>query len=84
MNKTHFKLASILLDMASDKFSNHSCNDFEFPSNFTEEEKQALLVEYNYYNCGRNITPDDDDWIDYPGDSGWMGFLAYRFTQESK
>lgn len=83
LNKTHLKLAALLLDMASDKFGAHSCNDFEFPDSFTEEEQQQLLIEYNLYNCHHQINPGDEEWIDYPGDSGWMAFLANKFVNES-
>jgi hypothetical protein len=45
------KMAAHLLDMASDKFSNHGCNDFDLRQfGFTAEEMREMVVEFNVWN----------------------------------
>ena len=75
------KLAGELLELASDQFSNHGCNDFELPSDWTEEEKLEFTTAMKKWNnCGGDLTEEDkeeavqatkctQDWF-------VMGFLA--------
>ena len=65
MNNPKFlRLAANLLDLASDTFSNHSCNDFKMHG-FSGEELEALADLMNRQNLGSDYkteyAPDDDD-----------------------
>lgn len=86
MEKYHYKLAAVLLEMASDYFSNRSCNDFNL-EDFIEssEDRDKLLTEFNISNARRtDIDLFDDDWVSHPGNDGWMGFLAKKFKQAAE
>jgi hypothetical protein len=43
-------LASELLEKAADEFSNHGCNDFDFPDDWTAEEKADFVLRYHQWN----------------------------------
>ena len=43
MSPKYFKLAAQLLGLASDEFSNHGCNDFEKPDDWTQDEWDAVF-----------------------------------------
>ena len=70
-------LAADLLELASDEFCNHGCNDLDksFFKNWTKEEKQTLSKEYHEWNGD----PENDGGnIFYIGDSSLMSYLAYK------
>lgn len=80
------KMAALLLDMASDKFSNHGCNDL--PKEFidavglTDEEKLQFVTEYYEWN-GDLEEAKKYGWIkashfDNMGDSTLMRFVARK------
>jgi len=50
MNTKELKLAADLLRTASDVFANHGCNDWEFPDDWTEQERHDFVKEYHDYN----------------------------------
>lgn len=58
MSPAFLRLAAHLLDRASDEFSNHGCNDLDFPEEFTPADLEALTDAYNIYNLG----PDRNRW----------------------
>jgi hypothetical protein len=62
---TFLRLAAELLDLASDTFGNHGCNDFKMADRFTEEERIVLADMMNRQNLGPDYkteyAPDDDD-----------------------
>lgn len=80
------KLASKLLKLADDYFSNRSCNDFDLVSEgeLTPEEAHQVNRDYVQWNG------DADSWSDeelqstdaFGGDSGLMRWLAHRFDKE--
>lgn len=41
LSKAELKLIAVLLEKASDEFSNHGCNDYKIPA--TDEHKQIML-----------------------------------------
>lgn len=66
------RLASELLEVAADQFSNHGCGDLEKPSYFTKAEWKQLAVDYEKWNSGG----EDDagplaDWVAMT----WCGIL---------
>jgi hypothetical protein len=81
------KLAAKLLEIASDYFANHGCNDFDLvEAGLTPEqayEVNRAFVEYQ---------GDADDWTEEElrvthaccGDSGLMEWLADKLQKESK
>lgn len=77
MTKNEKRLAAELLRMAADEFSNHGCNDYEFPAWFKPLEQNELMAEYEARN-GKEL--DDTP----PGD--WEVFLALadKLEAESK
>ena len=64
LRPTFLRLAADLLDLASDTFGNHSCNDFKMHG-FSGEELEALADLMNRQNLGADYkteyAPDDDD-----------------------
>lgn len=78
MNKKWIELAGKLLDEAADKYADHICNDWDFPKDWTVEDKQEIVkamhvdngsaVEYNEHEL--NVP---DWWI--------MAFLAKKLKE---
>ena len=65
MNKRELELAATLLEMASDKFSNHGCNDFDLPESWTQAECDEFTLAMSTWNGdpenhepGRRMTMD--------------------------
>ena len=50
MNKKELLLAAKMLDMYSKSLGNNTCNDFDFPSNWTEDEKKSFVFDYHEWN----------------------------------
>ena len=81
MNKKEKILAAKMLEMASDEFSNHGCNDVEDSvyEGWTLEERKQFVKEFY-------------EWSGYPehfneqylhiGDSTIMSFLAYKLQTD--
>ncbi|HWY33966.1 MAG TPA: hypothetical protein VNX68_04925 [Nitrosopumilaceae archaeon] len=89
MTKKEKLFLAELLEMASDEFSNHTCNDMpeELLKNFTDKEKESLIKEYHEYNGDpeeiENSTSDlllED--FDCMPDWSWMSFFAYKLKEE--
>lgn len=52
-SNTHLLAAAAdMLDTMSNHFSSHTCNDYEWPSNWTGDQKRAFLREVYRYNSG--------------------------------
>ena len=74
------RLAAALLELASDQFSNHGCNDMETQilSEFTEEEKIDICLDINRRNgddCGLYFD-SIPDWL-------WMQYLADKLKEDN-
>lgn len=77
MKSKEIKLISKLLEMASDEFSNHGCNDVEdsFYEGWTIEERIQLVKEFHEYNG------DPEEFNEnflYLGDDILMSFFAHK------
>jgi hypothetical protein len=78
MNAKWMRLAGEMLDVAKDEFSNHVCNDWDFPDDWTHEEK----VEFVKAMHDDNGSPEefDPEHLDMP-DWWIMAFLAGRLKE---
>lgn len=73
------KLAAILLEMASNHFGNHGCNDFPLEKYLTPEEQQMLTKQYHEWNGDpEEYNPDRPMSLDF----ALMGFLAAKIYPE--
>lgn len=50
MTAKQLKLAGEMLALAADQFSNHGCNDWEWPETWTQDERDAFAKAYHEYN----------------------------------
>ena len=81
MTKKDYYLIADLLDMASDEFSNHGCNDFAVENYYTKEELCELVKSFNIHN---GVTdPNSDHWVEHV-DCDWllMSFFADKLRNE--
>lgn len=83
------KMAAELLEMASEEFSNHGCNDlsadFIKEIGLTDEEKLQIVIEYYEWN-GDFEEAKKYGWItakhfDAIGDSSLMRFVARKLRE---
>lgn len=76
ITKKQLELAAKMLELASDQFSNHGCNDLEesFFDGWSLEEKEEIAKEYFEWNG------DEQEGRTYShiGDSEIMSFLAAK------
>lgn len=79
MNKKWLVLAADFLEKASDEFSNHGCNDWEFPENWTTKEKVDFVRDM--YRDNGNIHEFDSGHLNVP-DWWVISFLAKRILLE--
>jgi hypothetical protein len=82
MNEKEKKLASEFLELASDKFSNHGCNDVEesFWEGWTLEDRQQFVKEYHEWNGDPESY--DPERLNLP-DHSIMSFLANKITNKT-
>ncbi len=87
MFKPHeLKLARKLLELASEQFGNHGCNDFDLVENAGLTLEQAYEVNQAYVQWNGN--PDEYEEKELrvthavAGDDGMMMWLAARMEQE--
>ena len=78
--KTELEVMAKLLELASDQFSNHGCNDFELPNT---PQNVALLKKVN------SVTGDDSDPVAYNNglcgnDSALMQYFQGRCEEEAE
>lgn len=90
MTKLEKKLAAQLLEIASDEFGNHGCNDFPMPNT---DENWALMVRMEEDNVGLpwEQIPDEDkakrpplDRDIYFQDSWLMSYLSRMLEKEAE
>ena len=75
MNKGGFLLASRLLDMASETYGNHGCNDMDKDmfNGISDEDKLELEKDINRRNSS---DPDEYCEFDRIPDWWWMAYFA--------
>ena len=79
ITKKQLLLAAKMLELASDQFTNHGCNDVEESifNDWTLEEKEAFAKEYFEWNGDEQ----EDRTHLHIGDSEIMSFLAEKLTK---
>ena len=82
MNTKEKQLAAKMLEMASDEFSNHGCNDVEDSvcEGWSLEERQQFIKEFHEWNGDPENF--DKDWL-HLGDSTIMSFLAHKLETDA-
>ena len=63
MNKKELELAAKMLEQLSEILSNRGCNDWEFPEDWSDEEKTALIKDYHDYNGDPEEFDDQHIWL---------------------
>ena len=89
MNAKWMQLAGELLERASDEFSNHGCNAYDWPDDWTEDDKRQLSEAMAVDNIGKpldkfNANQKEDlegDIEDCPGDWRLMEFLGKQLNK---
>jgi len=66
------------LEQASDEYSNRTCNDWKFPSDWTKEEKIEFCKEFHEWNGDSEEFNEDN--LRLP-DFAVMSFLAHKLYQ---
>lgn len=89
MTKLQKKLAAYFLELASEEFSNHGCNDIDSDAidivlQMTNSERTKFCKEYHKYNRDDEETDIEDAQTEMLNMSDWeyMSFLAYKLEQE--
>lgn len=86
LTDTQAKLLVELLELSSDQFSNHGCNDFDLTKSIPElADRRELMRTYNEHNG----SPEDFEYDDEHGsefkdasDAAMMGYLADRVKEQ--
>jgi len=80
------KLLIELLELASDNFSNHGCNDFDLTKSVPDlEDRRALMKSYNDYNGSPEDFEDDEahgSQYEFDNDSALMSYLSTRIEEQ--
>lgn len=71
LTKQEIEIAATLLDMASEQFSNHGCNDFEFPESWTQQQCDDFTLAMHKWNGD----PEEHE----PGSRFTMDWFAMDF-----
>ena len=71
------RLAADLLALASAKFSNHGCNDYDLPADWTDTECSQLALTIEVWNGSPEDFDADDDHRTQ------MDWLLMRFLSET-
>jgi hypothetical protein len=82
MNKKEKELAAKMLDLASDEFGNHTCNDLPNSvwKGWTKEERQKFVKAFHKWNGD----PEEyDPNFLHMSDSSVMSFLAAKLKGEA-
>lgn len=82
ISKKELALAAKMLELASDQFSNHGCNDVDenVYDGWTLEEIQQFVKEFHEWNGD----PEEyEETFLHLGDSTIMSFLAAKLEHES-
>lgn len=91
MSPQLMKAVGRLLDRAADVFSNHGCNDWEYPEDWMEQDRREFASEMVRFNYGIKhedspLTADEQEdlerWTKH-GPPDWlvMRYLAKRFQE---
>ena len=76
MEKHELELAAQLLQMASDRFSNDCCTDYEFPESWTDEQVKTFSKEYHEWNGDPEEEGIFDNWVA-------MDWIAEKLKREA-
>ena len=82
ISKKELALAAKMLELASDQFSNHGCNDVDenVYDTWTLEERQRFVKEFHEWNGD----PEEyEETFLHLGDSTIMSFLAAKLEAQS-
>ena len=82
ISKKELALAAKMLELASDTFSNHGCNDVDenVYDGWTLEERQQFVKEFHEWNGD----PEEyEETFLHLGDSTIMSFLAAKLEVQS-
>jgi len=81
MTPNEFELAADMLELASNEFSRHTCDDTDDKifKGWTDEEKKNLVQEIKEWSGD----PDGTDNIEYIPNWELMDFLAYKLNLEA-
>lgn len=78
MKKNELELAAEMLELASDTFSNHGCNDYYLPEKWSQDECDEFMLAMETWNRSpENYSPGcrvTDDWM-------VMSYLAAKVKQ---
>jgi hypothetical protein len=77
-------LAAYLLDLAADRFCNHSCNDLLLSDIFSNED--TVLGLYARYEEDEDVVFDEDGDVKqlYLNDASAMNMVAARLREEAR
>lgn len=81
MNQKENALAAQMLKMASESYSNHGCNDWDWPEDWGIKERQDFTKAYHEWNG--NPEEFDPKFLSLP-DFAVMAFLAAKLKGELK
>lgn len=72
-------LAAEILDQVADEYSNHGCNDWDFPEEWTAEEKIKFVREFHEFDDSLDeFNPAHLGMADY-----WvMKLLAHKIRKD--
>lgn len=73
------KVLAVILELASDQFSHHSCINFDLAKLLSLEERQSLLKEMNEQNqSSEEYDPENCDFV-----SDWwlMSYFSDKFSK---
>ena len=82
MNTKEKQLAAKMLEMASDEFSNHGCNDVENSvwKGWSKEERMTFVKEYHEWNG--DPEEFDSKYLHLP-DFAIFSFLAHKLETDA-
>lgn len=79
LTPTELQLAAVLLETASDKFSNHVCNDFSLEF-LPLDERRKLVKAVHEWNG--DLEEYDENYVDGFQDYALMAYLSHRFRMQ--
>lgn len=77
MNPKWMKLAGTLLGVAADEFSNHGCNDWDFPLDWNAEDRAEFVRSLRVW-----LGDPDAYNADHLPDNVVMSFLAEQLNPD--
>ena len=80
MDKQILLLASKMLELASDQFSNHGCNDLDSETLELITDEKKLCDDVREWN-GDDEWPEKASWI---GDSSLMQYLSDKLKEAAQ